>query len=61
MIVADAGLLSNDNIEQLEKEGYEYIIGARIRSMAKSDKETILMLGLKDGELASLTVKDRRQ
>jgi hypothetical protein len=45
MIVADAGLLSDKNIEQLEKEGYEYIIGARIRSLSKADKEAVLKLG----------------
>ena len=60
MVVADAGLLSKDNIEQLEREGYEYIIGARIRSMAKADKESVLGLGLKDGEMSSLTIKGRR-
>lgn len=60
MVVADAGLLSKDNIEQLEKEGYEYIIGARIRSMSKADKESVLGLGLKDGEMSSLTIKGRR-
>ena len=60
MVVADAGLLSKDNIEQLEKEGYEYIVGARIRSMSKADKESVLGLGLKDGEMSSLTIKGRR-
>ena len=59
-IVADAGLLSKSNIEQLEQEGYEYIIGARIRSMPKADKEAVLELGLKDGETKSLTINDRR-
>ena len=60
MIVADAGLLSDKNIEQLEKEGYEYIIGARIRSLSKADKEAVLKLGLKDGWLKSITIKGRR-
>jgi len=60
MIVADAGLLSSKNIDQLETEGYEYIIGARIRSMSKENKEAVLSLGLKNGETASLTIKDRR-
>ena len=60
MIVADAGLLSDKNIEQLEEEGYEYIIGARIRSMSKADKEAVLGLGLKDGEMKSITINGRR-
>ncbi len=53
IIVADAGLLSAKNIEQLEAEQYEYIIGARVRSMPKADKEAVLGLGLKDGKLPS--------
>ena len=60
MIVADAGLLSDKNIEQLEKEGYEYIIGARIRSLSKADKEAVLKLGLKNGWLKSMTIKGKR-
>ena len=60
MIVADAGLLSAKNIEQLEEEKYEYIIGARVRSMSKTDKEAVLRLGLKDGEMKSLTVNGKR-
>lgn len=59
-VVADAGLLSKANIQELEAEHYDYIIGARIRSMSKEDKETILSLGLKDGESKSITLKDRR-
>lgn len=60
IVVADSGLLSAKNIEQLEEEGYEYIIGARVRSMSKADKEAVLKLVLKDGEMTSLTIKDRR-
>ena len=60
MIVADAGLLSAKNIGQLEEEKYEYIIGARVRSMSKTDKEAVLRLGLKDGEMKSLTVNGKR-
>ena len=60
IVVADSGLLSAKNIGQLEEEGYEYIIGARVRSMSKADKEAVLKLALKDGEMLSLTIKDRR-
>lgn len=60
IVVADSGLLSAKNIEQLEGEGYEYIIGARVRSMSKADKEAVLKLALKDGEMTSLTIKDIR-
>jgi hypothetical protein len=60
IVVADSGLLSAKNIEQLEEEGYEYIIGARVRSLSKADKEAVLKLALKDGEMTSMTIKDRR-
>lgn len=32
IVIADAGLLSNDNIEQLQNKNYQYIIGARIKN-----------------------------
>lgn len=32
IVVADSGLLSNDNIKALEQKGYEYIIGARLKN-----------------------------
>jgi transposase len=32
IIVADSGLLSKDNILRLEEDGYEYILGARIKN-----------------------------
>jgi transposase len=60
MIVADAGLLSSANIEQLEADKYEYIIGARIRSMSKDDKDAVLRLGLRDGQSGSITLNGKR-
>lgn len=60
MIVADAGLLSSANIEQLEADKYEYIIGARIRSMSKADKDAVLRLGLRDGQSGSITLNGKR-
>lgn len=39
VVVADAGLLSKENIASLEAQGYEYILGARL----KNDSETIKM------------------
>lgn len=50
IIVADAGLLSNDNIKLLEENGYEYILGARPKSETKETKEKILQTVLKDGQ-----------
>ncbi len=40
VIVADAGLLSNDNIKALEASDYEYILGARIKNESEKIKNT---------------------
>lgn len=32
VIIADSGLLSNANVEELQKKGYEFILGARIKN-----------------------------
>jgi transposase len=50
IIVADAGLLSKENIIQLEKQGYEYILGARIKSENSKMKAKILALHLENGQ-----------
>lgn len=42
VIVADAGLLSNNNIIALKENGYEYIIGARIKNETEKVKSQIL-------------------
>jgi transposase len=50
VIIADAGLLSNDNIEQLISGGYEFILGARIKNETEAIKKQILSLNLNDGQ-----------
>lgn len=50
VIIADSGLLSSNNIEELQEKKYEFILGARIKSEKKSIKEKILALKLKNGE-----------
>ncbi len=42
IIVADAGLLSRDNILSLEEGGYQYILGARIKNESRAITKTIL-------------------
>lgn len=49
VVVADAGLLSQKNIEALEKNGYQYIVGARIKNESEALKSQILSLALQDG------------
>jgi transposase len=58
-VIADSGLLSKKNIEQLEKSGYKYILGARPKNESDTIKERILAFGLKDGENAVIR-KDKR-
>lgn len=48
IVVADSGLMSNDNIAGLEKNGYKYIIGAKIKNESKDIKEWILEQPKKD-------------
>jgi transposase len=52
IIIADSGLLSNNNIEELQTKGYEFILGARIKNENKKIKEKILALRLRNGESA---------
>lgn len=52
VIVADAGLLSHKNIQALENNNYEYILGARIKNETDEIKARILALQLKNGESA---------
>lgn len=39
VIIADSGLLSNDNIKELNSKGYEFILGARIKTESSSIKK----------------------
>ena len=42
VVIADAGLLSNDNIAQLQSKNYQYIIGARIKNEKAQLQQKIL-------------------
>lgn len=50
IIVADSGLLSNQNVIELQEKNYEFILGARIKNESKSIKQKILSLNLENGE-----------
>ena len=50
VIVADAGLLSNKNMEALQQNHCQYILGARIKNESKEVKNKILALKLENGE-----------
>lgn len=60
-VVADAGLLSKENIRDLENEGYEYILGSRIRSQSDSFKAMVASLGLKNGQMATVPLTGSRR
>ena len=50
IIIADSGLLSSNNIQELQTKGYEFILGARIKNESNIIKEQILRHNLKNGE-----------
>jgi len=57
-VVADAGLLSAGNIDALRLNGYQYILGARLKNEPANIKKAILDLALKDGQSAELLRND---
>lgn len=52
VVVADSGLMSAENIDELQSKGYKYILGARIKNQKQNIEEKILALSLKNGESA---------
>jgi len=59
VVVADAGLLSTDNLKDLRKGGYQYILGARIKNESKEIKEKILNREWQEGKPMQLIRKDK--
>ncbi len=55
VVVADAGLLSKENIAALETQNYEYIIGARPKNEPTAIKTKILDNQFSDGTTISLS------
>ena len=54
VVVADAGLLSTENIDLLEENGYKYILGARIKNETKKIKQQIIESTLKNDEYKTI-------
>ena len=54
VVVADAGLLSKKNIQALEGQNYQYILGARPKNESDSIKDRIIGLNLKNGDVKVL-------
>jgi transposase len=59
VVVADAGLLSNSNIKALEQQGYEYIIGARLKNEPDKVKKQILETPFSDGQIFRINKSGR--
>lgn len=59
IVVADAGLLSNDNIKALEQKGYEYIIGARLKNEPDNVKKQILECQFSEGQIIRINKTGR--
>jgi len=60
IVIADAGLLSKDNINMLQSKGYTYIIGARIKNETQKIKNRILEEQWQEEHAISLK-KDKHQ
>lgn len=58
VIIADSGLLSNANIEDLRDKKYDFILGARIKNESASIKKKILALELENGKSAIIKKGD---
>lgn len=60
IVVADAGLLSKDNLKRLTEEKYGFIIGARIKNETEKTKQNIRKKaeGIKNGETFVIEQKD---
>ena len=50
VVIADSGLLSNDNLKALEDEGYQYIIGARLKNETKTVQQQVIGYRYQDGD-----------
>lgn len=60
IVVADAGLLSKDNILALETKDYKYIIGARLKNETTTIKNQIIKESFIDGQTISLSKGNNR-
>ncbi len=50
VVIADAGLMSTANVEELQAKGYRYIIGARIKNETREVQQKILAATWNNGQ-----------
>ena len=60
IVVADAALLSQKNIDALRTKGYEYILGGRLKNETNEIKANIIKLQIKEGKPQELVTKNGR-
>lgn len=58
VVIADAGLLSKRNLQELEEGGYMYILGARMKNESEAVVNAILALKLREGKHAEILRED---
>lgn len=58
VIVADAGMMSTKNIEQLSQKGYEFIVGARLKNETHSVQKKIKEFSFEDRASISISKED---
>jgi transposase len=54
VVIADSGLLSSGNVEELIRRGYAFILGARIKSEPEAIKQKILAMNCKTDKVRLL-------
>lgn len=57
VVVADAGLLSQQNIDDLVAGGHQYILGARLRATKNHVRQAVLSLGLNHGQSRAIPLE----
>lgn len=60
IIVADAALLSQKNIDALRENKYEYILGGRLKNESQKIKEKVIALEIEQGKPKELKSKNGR-
>ena len=61
VVIADSGLLSDQNIEALEEKRYEYILGARIKNEPNAIKKAITAQAYTNGQAMVLDKQKGRR
>lgn len=60
IVIADADLLSQNNIDALKNENYQYILGGRIKNESEDIKKKVLALNVKEGTPREITYLNGR-